>query len=94
MSDFIILENKEQALKYLESLKDTMSENIYQKIQMGLHKSYDSDDEGIITEKSLRDHIEYENLIELGKTKEADVYKSEKMTENMNIYLKAEGIVR
>lgn len=93
MIDFIVLETKEQALKYFESLKNTMSENVYKKIQMNLNKSYNSDDEGVITEKSLKDHVEYERLIELGKTKEAEDYKSNKMAENMNIYLKEEGLV-
>ena len=90
---YIVLQTEKEALNYLDSIKDTLANDIYEKAKDRIKFNYLYDDRKM-TIKSLNDFIVVLELAKQGKYEEADDKAMEFAVENMNIWLKEEGIVK
>lgn len=90
---YVVLQTEKEALNYLDSIKDTLANDIYEKAKDRIKFNYLYDDRKM-TIKSLNDFIVVLELAKQGKYEEADDKAMEFAVENMNIWLKEEGIVK
>lgn len=90
---YIVLQTEKEALNYLESIKDNLADDIYKKAKDRIKFNY-LDDDRKMTIKSLNDFIVVLELAKQGKYEEADRKAMEFAVENMNIWLKEEGIAK
>ena len=90
---YVVLQTEKEALNYLDSIKDNLADDIYEKAKDRIKFNY-LDDDRKMTIKSLNDFIVVLELAKQGKYEEADDKAMEFAVENMNIWLKEEGIVK
>ena len=90
---YVVLQTEKEALNYLDSIKDTLANDIYEKAKDRIKFNYLYDDRKM-TIKSLNDFIVVLELAKQGKYEESDRKAMEFAVENMNIWLKEEGIVK
>ncbi|EPH07551.1 hypothetical protein HMPREF9309_01452 [Campylobacter ureolyticus ACS-301-V-Sch3b] len=90
---YVVLQTEKEALNYLESIKDNLADDIYKKAKDRIKFNY-LDDDRKMTIKSLNDFIVVLELAKQGKYEEADEKAMEFAVENMNIWLKEEGIAK
>lgn len=90
---YVVLQTEKEALNYLDSIKDTLANDIYEKAKDRIKFNY-LDDDRKMTIKSLNDFIVVLELAKQGKYEEADDKAMEFAVENMNIWLKEEGIAK
>ncbi|WP_297576586.1 hypothetical protein [uncultured Campylobacter sp.] len=90
---YVVLQTEKEALNYLESIKDNLADDIYKKAKDRIKFNY-LDDARKMTIKSLNDFIVVLELAKQGKYEEADEKAMEFAVENMNIWLKEEGIAK
>ncbi len=90
---YVVLQTEKEALNYLDSIKDTLANDIYEKAKDRIKFNYLYDDRKM-TIKSLNDFIVVLELAKQGKYEEADDKAMEFAVENMNIWLKEEGIAK
>lgn len=90
---YVVLQTEKEALNYLDSIKDTLANDIYKKAKDRIKFNY-LDDDRKMTIKSLNDFIVVLELAKQGKYEEADDKAMEFAVENMNIWLKEEGIAK
>lgn len=83
----------EEAINYLNSIKDSLSEDIYQFAKERIDTNYHRDDKKM-TAKIIHNFITVLELAKQGKYEEADDLSDKFAVENMNIYLKQEGIIQ
>lgn len=90
---YVVLQTEKEALNYLDSIKETLANDIYKKAKDRIKFNY-LDDDRKMTIKSLNDFIVVLELAKQGKNEEADRKAMEFAVENMNIWLKEEGIAK
>ena len=90
---YVVLQTEKEALNYLDSIKDTLANDIYEKAKDRIKFNYLYDDRKM-TIKSLNDFIVVLELAKQGKYEESDRKAMEFAVENMNIWLKEEGIAK
>lgn len=89
---YVVLQTEKEALNYLDSIKDTLANDIYEKAKDRILYHYKNDK--TMTVKMIYDLITVLKIDKQGNYEEASKKNMEFAVENMNIWLKEEGIVK
>lgn len=89
---YVVLQTEKEALNYLDSIKDTLANDIYEKAKDRILYHYKNDK--TMTVKMIYDLITVLKIDKQGNYEEASKKNMEFAVENMNIWLREEGIVK